>query len=306
MSQLTALAIQVTLAAMVLASTFGGPALAAFLLAKRKRAARTARRSPIGIHLLRSPGHALRDQLDEVGDDVLGDVIGLCIVPPLMLTIYLAQSHFLGTPDSALRGLASAGVALALSGVLIRRLLKASVRADTLRLGLDAELAVGQELDQLMRQGAAVFHDVPGENFNIDHVVVSREGVFAVETKGYSKRNDLKGKTSARVAFDGTTLRFPGWETIDPIEQAKRQANWLSKWLSSAIAGNVPTVPVLALPGWFVERVAEGSVEVYNGKELAWLLKRNGHVQFRREEVGQMIHQLDQRCRTVSPLYRND
>jgi hypothetical protein len=42
---------------------------------------------------------------------------------------------------------------------------------DNLRAGYDAELAVGQELDKLMREGAWVFHDVPGENFNIDHVV---------------------------------------------------------------------------------------------------------------------------------------
>ena len=64
----------------------------------------------------------------------------------------------------------------------IRLLLRQSVRMDRLRLGLDAELAVGQELDQLMRQGAAVFHDFPADKFNIDHIVISRGGVFAIET----------------------------------------------------------------------------------------------------------------------------
>ena len=197
-------------------------------------------------------------------------------------------------------------MAFTVTVVLIRRLLKLSEQADTLRLGLDAEMAVGQELDQLMRKGAAVFHDVPGENFNIDHVVVAKEGVFAVETKGYSKRNDLKGKGRAKVEFDGTTLRFPGWQTVEPIEQAERQAAWLSKWLSSAVARKVAAVPVLALPGWYVDRTSQGSVEVHSGKELQWLLKRNVRVQLDHEELGQLIHQLDQRCRNVVPLYRAD
>jgi hypothetical protein len=38
-----------------------------------------------------------------------------------------------------------------------------------------------------MRQGAAAFHDLPAEQFNIDHVVVATEGVFAFETKGFTK-----------------------------------------------------------------------------------------------------------------------
>ena len=50
------------------------------------------------------------------------------------------------------------------------------------RLGLEAEMAVGQELNQLLRHGYWVFHDLPADKFNIDHVVVGRNGVFAVET----------------------------------------------------------------------------------------------------------------------------
>jgi len=53
--------------------------------------------------------------------------------------------------------------------------------------GYDAELSVGQELNQLMRQGAVVFHDLPADGFNIDHVLISALGVFAIETKEYTK-----------------------------------------------------------------------------------------------------------------------
>jgi hypothetical protein len=122
----------------------------------------------------------------------------------------------------------------------IRKMVKAGERIDNLRAGFDAELAVGQELDQLMLKGARVFHDFPAENFNIDHVVVSSQGVFAVETKGYTKPGDLKGREGATVVLDDQVLKFPNWTTAEPLEQAERQAKWLTKWLTSAVGELVP------------------------------------------------------------------
>ena len=49
--------------------------------------------------------------------------------------------------------------------------LRAKVR--TLRLGRDGERAVGQFLEGLREGGARIFHDVPAEGFNLDHVVIS-------------------------------------------------------------------------------------------------------------------------------------
>ena len=79
--------------------------------------------------------------------------------------------------------------------------------------------------------------------------MISREGVFAVETKGYTKLIGDKGKVNAKVIFDGHTLKFPTWTTSEPLEQAERQAKWLSKWATSAAGGMVVATPVLALPG---------------------------------------------------------
>ena len=114
--------------------------------------------------------------------------------------------------------------AIAFIATMLRKLLKAGTRLDHLKAGYDAEVAVGQELDQLMRQGAATFHDLPAEQFNIDHVVVAVEGVFAIETKGFTKPNQGRGKADATVVYDGETLRFPHWTTKEPLEQAERQA----------------------------------------------------------------------------------
>src|ERR1700733_1000645 len=52
-----------------------------------------------------------------------------------------------------------------------------------LRLGRDGERAVGQFLEGLRVSGARVFHDIPGDDFNIDHAVLTTHGFYAIETK---------------------------------------------------------------------------------------------------------------------------
>lgn len=84
------------------------------------------------------------------------------------------------------------------------------------------------------------------------------------------------------MVYDGRSLSYsqPGKERLvetKPIEQAQRQAQWLANFLSKAAGDPVPVVPVLALPGWFVERTDEGrraEVIVDNCKSPGFLLKR--------------------------------
>jgi hypothetical protein len=119
-------------------------------------------------------------------------------------------------------------------------------------------VAVAQNLLPLVVDGCLLFHDFPGDGFNIDHVVVAPQAVFAVETK--SRRKPASGgRDSAKVVNDGRALRFPEHFDTRSIDQARRQARWLEKYLANSAGDPVPVVPVLALPGWFVEATREGS-----------------------------------------------
>ena len=51
-------------------------------------------------------------------------------------------------------------------------------------------------------------------------------------------------------------------------------------------------LPVLALPGWFVERSGRGDVRVFNGRELAGLLRSRGAASLSDQEVAQIAHQV--------------
>lgn len=290
----------------VLATFFFGPGLAIALLFMRKRRARQARRSPIHFELLRAPGHTLREQMDEASNDLTWDIATLMALPLMILAVFLAQAHLRSLDKMS--HLAPLYVFFVLVAVVwtVRRMVRVGHRLDKLRAGYDAEVAVGQELDQLMRQGAVVFHDFPAEGFNIDHIVISRRGLFAVETKGYTKLGDKKGKAAATVVFDGKNLAFPQWTISEPLDQAERQAQWLSRWASSATGDAIVAVPVVALPGWFVERKGRGPVRVYSGRELGRLLDAVGAMPLTEDAMQRTAHQVEQRCRDVAPRYWNE
>lgn len=156
-----------------------------------------------------------------------------------------------------------------------------------------------------MRQGAAVFHDLAGDKFNIDHVVIAPQGVFAVETKGYRKPNRDGGAADATVIYDGEVLKLPEWSGSGALRQAARQARWLSEWLTGATGESVQVTPVLALPGWFVDRKGRGPVLVLSGGEIRdHLLKARDARPLSAEQMRRVVHQVEHRCRDVKPHYR--
>jgi len=74
-------------------------------------------------------------------------------------------------------------VALAGTAWLALRIFRLRRRVQTLKLGRDGERAVGQFLEGLREGGARIFHDVPAEGFNLDHVVISTHGIYVVEPR---------------------------------------------------------------------------------------------------------------------------
>lgn len=283
-----------------------GPALTAiWLMQRRKRAARQLRRSPLTTELLRGPGQTLRDKMEDLRIDIGTDSMLLVAVPMFPLAFLQVHTWISRRPVS-LWVVASLMVLVGAFVIWqILKLLAASKQMDKLRLGFDAEVAVGQELDQLMRDGAVVFHDMPAEHFNIDHVVIARQGVFAIETKGYTKPNREGGAAEATVVYDGKTLTLPDRSGTWAIDQARRQAKWLAGWLTGATGEPIHVTPVLAMPGWFVERKSPGEVMVFSGKELrSYLLRTKRAKPLTEEQLRRVEHQVERQCRNVAPSYR--
>lgn len=267
----------------------------------RKSVRERRRRNPLTRKLMRSPGASLRKEVDDLTLEIAYCLLLAAYGPLLMYTVHLTQSYLVGVPESVGRIVVSlvggGGVFL----YLLIKLMRLWERRARLALGLDGELAVGEELNQLMKKGFSVFHDFPTDRFNIDHIVVGPTGVFAVETKARSKRIRGQGDESAKVYYDGEALRFPDHAETKPIEQARRQARWLGKWLSSAVGEPVDVKPVVALPGWYVERTSKHDVLIYNGGRPELLFPKVRGTALSPDMAQRIRHQLEQRCRDVEP-----
>jgi len=259
------------------------------------------RRSPFKDKFLRSPGEWLRGQLDDANTDLNVYLFSAFIAPLMFYSSILTQAYFSGKTLSLSLILISISGAAAFEAYFVIRLVLIFNRRRKLRLGYEGELAVGQELNQLLRDGCYVYHDFPADQFNIDHVVVGPEGVYAVETKARQKPTTGSGRSDARVIYDGQKLHFPDWTETKPLEQAYNGAQWLSKWLNSAVGDPIYVQPVIALPGWFVERTSSNGVQVINPKQFRSILKSSKDKKLDEKLISRIVHQIDQRCRDVQP-----
>ena len=171
------------------------------------------------------------------------------------------------------------------------------------QLGLSGERAVAEQLQELVRRGCHVFHDLqPDKTWNIDHIIVAPECVLVVETKTRRMRENGNGTAAHEVIFDGQQLHFPHWSDTHSLKQAERNAGWMRNFLGKALSEPVKVEAVLALPGWMVRRKGRGNVYVVNPKEVRALVRARGSHAIsdtQKKRMNQIVFALEQKCRDV-------
>jgi hypothetical protein len=252
---------------------------------------------PFSDLLLRSPGQGLRREIEDLSDDITGYMTSASIVPLLLICTYLIG--LISDKERSGAGYFIFIIGVAFAGFLVWKVLRLTGRRKSLRIGLAGEMATGEELNRLMLDGYHVYHGFPAHRFNIDHIVVGPSGVFAVETKARSKGGRGKPMAEATVIYDGERLRFPSWVTTEPMDQARRQAAWLSKWLSGAVGDPVRVSPVVTIPGWYIERKSPNGIPVLNPKEVKTYLDGKKDEALSESMIKRICHQLEQKCRDV-------
>jgi hypothetical protein len=129
--------------------------------------------------------------------------------------------------------------------------------ADQWSKGAQGEERTADVLGRLSVAGYFVLHDlrVPGSRANVDHVVIGRTGVFAIDSKQYS----------GRVSVNKGTM----WLGRYPQTKKLATTRWEADQVSAALGG-VPVVAVQCIHGSpvpAVDRPVQG-VEVCDGEGL--------------------------------------
>jgi len=173
-------------------------------------------------------------------------------------------------------------------------------RMKALALATQGERAVGQFLEGFRGSGYRVFHDVPGDGFNVDHVLIGPTGVYTIETKTWS----IPEHGSPTIQFDGEILTASGHRPDrDPIVQAKAQSSWLSRLLHESTGRRYSVRPVVLFPGWYVKQARGTTREVWvlHPRALPGFLRRTTTI-LSPEEIAMARAHLSRYVRTFKPL----
>lgn len=264
-------------------------------------------KSPFTRKMLRPAGESLRLKIDQIRDemDEAGMMLMLAVFLPSITVIVI---DFKTSSVATLLVIGVASVVMVYSNWKKVRKFRRELRNH--RLGYDGERYVAAELNGLMLARWRVYHDfivddkLGGEetDFNIDHIAVCERGVFVFETKAIRKplQGLNEGEENHRVKVAGGKLFLPkGIVTGKPIRQAEVNAEWISKWLTGSGAKTIPVIPVVVIPGWFIQQDRDG-VRVLNEKALLSVLPTLGDEGVLSEaEVAVISDRIEDRCRNV-------
>lgn len=225
------------------------------------------KQSPLKKPPLRQAGQSLQAEREELWEGMLG----WCLVVLFMWVLAGLEwwRYFSNEPPSPWLY-----TVLALGGLVVAWW-RVRPRLQLLRhmhQGIQGEIHVGHRLETLRDKGFIVLHDVPGDGWNIDHVLIGTKGIFAIETKTPSKRHN-----NAKINYDGTTVLIDGFNPDrDPLIQAKAAASWLRDFLERRANRKVPVRPVLIYPNWYIDGPSLG--------RDVWVLNDNGFLKLMESE----------------------
>lgn len=249
------------------------------------------RRSPIKTPPLRLPGQSADERINDLRDIFSEDVVVSMVL--ILLAGLEWWRWWTQVPPNPLPYTTLAIVAVIYTwrkGAPLIAMIK------NLRLGREGERVVGQMLEQLRENGYRVFHDIPGDGWNIDHVIVGPGGIFTIETKMRSK----PAQGNSKILYDGHTIKIGLGQPVDnPLTQARAQASWLGKFLNDGRTVTFAVHPVVVFPEWYVEETGprnKKDVWVLNPKMLISCLAQKPRI-LSDDRIDAAAHALTQYCR---------
>ena len=249
--------------------------------------------TPFRDLLARIPGQSIAKRMDLHYEKVVLDFLGMFLFLFLwLLLVFKAES---------IASFLSPVLAILMGSWMVRTY---SIIREVRRCSLEqkGEQLTGQYLQMLVAHGYHVYHDIILQDFNVDHVVVGPNGIFAVETR---TRRKLKkwGPERSVVVYDRNGITFPGKKPVrDIITLAEEHAMGLQKWLNSQINESFRVVPVLSLPGWDVEKRMRENPPVLNPKQINEFIVNYGVQCLWNEEIQKITQQLKEKSRQVTIL----
>jgi Nuclease-related domain len=227
------------------------------------------------LQVRRRAGQSIRDEKERLTDNRL--------IPFYFSTAFLwllwgleelrVRTHQIPAPKLFL---SLAIIATGVSAIVFGRLWR---NFRNLNRGERGELRVAEILDDLRSFGYRAFHDLTGDGFNIDHVVVGPAGVFAIETKFRSGGGEIEFRNGEELFVGG----YP--EEKDCLKQARGNALDVNRIIRENCGINRWVTPLLVFVGdWKIKnRCRDTDALVFSTDQIADYFDRQQPELMRRE-----------------------
>jgi hypothetical protein len=261
------------------------------------------RRPPVEFKLLRGPGELSLRALRKVEAQ-----LPLTLLAAVLLPLFLGLALLLYVPlmvgaaqfATAVLGWIAFAALVFFAGRHVYKML--NVRRD-LELRYLGERAVAEELAPLLAQGFRLFHDVAihgvESRIDLDHVLVGPNGVTIIESETRQRDTGKNAKRDHEVTFDGKNLTWPWGIDRDTVASIEGEAASFTRWIMQTSGYRIQALPLLTIPGWWVEITGRGLVNVVNHKQVLHAVNERVETPLEPEQVEKICRELELHCRDV-------
>ena len=224
----------------------------------------------------RRAGESLRERREKMVDD---RVLPLISVVVAFWVVYFIQQlqQWSHTGPQAQLWLCIAIVATMVATIRFWRLLPI---ARHFNRGERGERHVADMLEELRSEGYKPVHDIVGNGFNIDHVIVGPGGVFAIETKYRSGKGQITFRNTEGILVGGRL------EEKDCLKQGRANAATVSDLIRENCGRREWVTPIVVFVGdWKIrDEWHETNTRVFTPDRLSPYI-RNQQPRLTRKEI---------------------
>lgn len=261
------------------------------------------RRPPVEFKLLRGPGELSLRALRKIESR-----LPVTLLAAVLLPLFAGLGLLLGLPllEGAVRFATAVLGTLGFLGIIYvagRHVARELTMRRELEVRYLGERAVAEELAPLLAQGFRVFHDVAihgaDSRIDLDHVLVGPNGVTIIECETRQRPTGKNPQRDHEVTFDGKNLMWPWGPDRDTVASIEGEAASFTRWLMQTTGYRIQALPLLTVPGWWVEITGRGLVNVVNHKQVLHAVNERPETPLEPAQVEKICRELELHCRDV-------
>lgn len=241
--------------------------------------------------IMHEAAQRFRDELEQLSSSQATYLSGVLVFVMLFICAYLLQARdlFAGYPSWQLY--LQLGFLVLAAAYAAYRLARTVLARHQVKFVRDANIAIGHELQQLSAGSTRVFHDVATSAGIVDHVIISQNGLYAVNVIA------ARSPKRAHARLEGNSIRYSNGRADQSIVDIAAKTKRLQKEFRQLLGHKLRVRSVIAIPGWDIDEQPNGEHLLVNEWNIAMLSGwRDSSDHLLNEDVDTLNQELTARC----------